>query len=260
MQAAVNPGEADGHLAEAFHHTRRAPRVDAAAGELHNVAADVGGHVAGELLRHHAEHGDCRLAEQRLAASDAEDAVIEALQDVAPDVDPFVDRQLRVRRGKIVPDSLLAGRAAAVGAGVIARQRRRPDEVGHPPLRRLQALRAQEQRDLLVYLLALAFEGLLQPALPIELPLGRPIQVAGVVAALVIAHGRIDGTLPAVALEVEHRRPAGVVIGQAAVHVAVGIDVEVAHASRAQHIAGELKRHESAPGTRRPRAGARAEG
>ena len=145
-------------------------------------------------------------------------------------------------------DPLLAGRAAAVGAGVIARQRRRPDEVGHPALRRLQALRAQEQRDLFLDVLALAFEGLLQPALRIDLPLGRPIQVAGVVAALVIAHGRIDGTLPAVALQVEHRRPAGVVIGQAAVHVAVGIDVEIAHAGRAQHGAGELKRHESAPG------------
>lgn len=53
----------------------------------------------------------------------------------------------------------------------------------------------------------------------IELPLGRPIQVTGVVAALVIAHGRIDGTLAAVALQVEHRRPAGVGIGQAALHV-----------------------------------------
>ena len=151
-------------------------------------------------------------------------------------------------------DRLLAGRAAAVGAGVIAHQRRRPDEVGHPALRRLQALRAQEQRDLFLDVLALAFEGLLHAALLVDLPLGRPIQVAGVVAALVIAHGRIDGALPAVALQVEHRRPAGVVIGQAAVHVAVGIDVEIAHAGRAQHVAGELERHESAPkrrGTRR---------
>ena len=92
------------------------------------------------------------------------------------------------------------------------------------------------------------FEGLLHAALPIDLPLGRPIQVAGVVAALVIAHGRIGGTLPAVALQVEHRRPAGVVIGQAAVDVAVGIDVEIAHAGRAQHVAGELKRHEMSSG------------
>src|SRR4029453_12824860 len=95
-----------------------------------------------------------------------------------------------------------------------ARQRWRPDEVGHPALRRLQALRAQQERNLLLYVLALAFEGLPQVALPVGLPLGRPIQVAGVVAALVIANGRIDGTLPAVALQVEHRRPAGGVIAQ----------------------------------------------
>src|SRR4029453_12109562 len=243
VQAAVNPREPDGHLAQAFHRTR-APRADAAAGELHDVAADVGGYVAGELLRHHAEHGDGRLAEQRLSARDAEDSLLKTPPGVAPRVDPFVDGQLRVRRGKVVADPL-AGRAAAVGASVIARQRWRPDEVGHPALRRLQALRAQQERDLLLYVLALAFEGLLQPALPIDLPLGRPIQVAGVVAALVIAHGRIDGTLPAVALQVEHRRPAGVVIGQAAVHVTVGIDVEIAHAGRAQYVARELKRHRS---------------
>ena len=232
---------------------RPAPRADAVVGELHDVPADVRGHVAGELLRHHAKHGDRRFTEQRLAAGDAEDAVLEALEDVAPDVDPLVDGQLGVRGGKVFPERLLAGRAAAVGAGVIARQRRRPDEVGHAALGRLQALRAQEARNIFLDVVALAFEGLLQPALIIDLPLGRPVEVAGVIAALVVAHRGLDGTLPAVALQVGHRRPPGVVICQTAVDVAVGIDVEVAHTGRTQHVAGELKRHRAAPGRRCPR-------
>src|SRR5204862_8333491 len=136
------------------------------------------------------------------------------------------------------------------------------DEIGHAALGRLQALRPQEARHFLLDLdvLALALEGLLQPALRIDLPLGRPIQVAGVVAALVVAHGRLDGTVPAVALQVEHRRPPRIVIGQAAVDVAVRIDVEIAHTGRAQHVAGELKRHRSAPGSDARGAGTRRYG
>jgi hypothetical protein len=46
------------------------------------------------------------------------------LEDVAPDVDPLVDAQLRLRRGEVALDLLLAGGAPAVRARVVAGQRR----------------------------------------------------------------------------------------------------------------------------------------
>src|SRR6185437_3158293 len=113
-------------------------------------------------------------------------------------------------------------------------------------LGRLETLRPEEARYLVrLDLLPLAFVRLLDLTLLINLPLGRPIQVTCVAAALVVAASRLEGRLPALALQVEHRRAAAVVVGQTPIDIPVGIDVEVAHAGRTQHIAGKLERHVS---------------